>query len=1111
MSPARTAAEPEDQAIRDAAIADLETSIFMHAGAGTGKTSVLVGRLVQTVRSGKAELREIVAITFTEKAAGELRNRVRHALYTALRSADITEAARLRRALTQVDGAHIETIHAFASALLRERPLEAGVHPNFSVMDNVGEQLAFEQEWEDWLWSEEEGSAPARIERCLRLGLSLTHMRDLAHTIGEFRDLNPLQAAPPVPPPRDTLRDRRERIARLETLAAPVSAAAVALVERVRETSQALDILPDALLEADLVNLRLPTHRLGRGQGADRIRFLQAWQEFSDKHAAYAETVREQALAAFIEVASTFVGNTAQARLQRGTLNFQDLLIEASNLLEHNRDVRRYFRRRFHVLFIDEFQDTDPLQAKIVLLLAAADETADWRDAVPAPGRLFIVGDPKQSIYRFRRADIDIYGDVERVYREAAERAPGGTRVDTLRVNFRSRPGLVEWQNQIFSTLIQSPPDFPKAQPPYQHLSAFRTQTGPAVVVLRPNTGVEWRRIGEARQDEAGAIARWINAVVRSDDFPARIPDPDAASGDRRPRYRDIAVLVRTRTALELYTAALDDAGVPYHLDSGRGFFLQQEVRDAAAVLMALDDTSDEVSVVAALKSAPFGVSDLDLLEFHNAGGNFRLEPSALPVEYQGALRDPLEQLLRLRAEMKQRTLPDFVDHVLRETHLMEIQLARGSTRRAANLQIIVQRATDFAANGMESLRTFTRWLGSQTRADLAEAESPVTEVDDDVVRILTVHQAKGLEFPMVILAKLAAGDLPDRRIAVINREQERIDFQVGPRERRFSTPGFAEARQRQEVYEESEERRLLYVATTRARDWLVIPIFFTTRTLGYHRILEEALPGWLNPDAELQTTTMLTCRVEELPHVPAPTVAAIQPNAEALLHDWESAHSAALVAGGPLQEVVTPSSLGHDLPKLPRESEPPVRSADAADPAFAGEDGRALATTDTSDALLLDDVGSDGLARGTLIHDALAFADLDDWARTEKRTRDLCTERGMDAEAEPVVEHVRTAFHSTLFDRARRALRTERELPLVNVEAERIWEGYVDLAFEEDGGWVIVDYKTDRDPSAETLDGYAQQVRAYVEMLQATHATVREAWLLFTAGGDARPVPIPD
>ena len=356
---------------------------------------MLVGRLVQTVRSGKAELREIVAITFTEKAAGELRNRVRHALYTALRSADITEAARLRRALTQVDGAHIETIHAFASALLRERPLEAGVHPNFSVMDNVGEQLAFEQEWEDWLWSEEEGSAQARIERCLRLGLSLTHMRDLAHTIGEFRDLNPLQAAPPVPPPRDTLRDRRERIARLETLAAPVSAAAVALVERMRETSQALDILPDALLEADLVNLRLPTHRLGRGQGADRIRFLQAWQEFSDKHAAYAETVREQALAAFIEVASTFVGNTAQARLQRGTLNFQDLLIEASNLLEHNRDVRRYFRRRFHVLFIDEFQDTDPLQAKVVLLLAAADETADWRDAVPAPGRLFIVGDPQ--------------------------------------------------------------------------------------------------------------------------------------------------------------------------------------------------------------------------------------------------------------------------------------------------------------------------------------------------------------------------------------------------------------------------------------------------------------------------------------------------------------------------------------------------------------------------------------------------------------------------------------------------------------------------------------------------------------------------------------------
>ena len=224
MSPSGAAGDrdraPADQAVREGAQRDLDTSIFLQAGAGTGKTSVLVGRVIEAVRRGRAELREIVAITFTEKAAGELRDRVRRDLYRALNSADAAEQDRLRAAIQQVDAAHIETIHAFASSLLRERPLDAALDPGFEVMDAVSEQLRFDEDWQNWLWSEEQGAARPRIERCLRLGLRLEHLRRLAFEIAEFRDLEARERAPAVPLAGDVLDGHVRRARRIHERAA---------------------------------------------------------------------------------------------------------------------------------------------------------------------------------------------------------------------------------------------------------------------------------------------------------------------------------------------------------------------------------------------------------------------------------------------------------------------------------------------------------------------------------------------------------------------------------------------------------------------------------------------------------------------------------------------------------------------------------------------------------------------------------------------------------------------------------------------------------------------------------------------------------------------------
>ena len=1070
---------PADQQVRDLAIHDLDTSIFLRAGAGSGKTSVLVGRLIEAVRTGRAELRQIVAITFTEKAAGELRDRVRRELHGTLRSIDGEEAERLRRALGQVDAAPIETIHAFASSLLRERPLEARLDPNFRVLDAMGEQLAFEQAWQDWLWSERDPKARPRVEHCLRLGMSLSTLRDLTHRITETRDLDPRQSIAAPPPAATVYEALRSKLQ--GQVAASNEEEANPQAHKLLDQLDGFEGLAPPALEAALTQLQIAPPCMGRRRSEARIRQQEAWRALATQQRQYAEAVRSHALAELIEVAYRFVVDDAERRRREGTLTFEDLLIRARDLLVESPGALEYFRRRFEFLLIDEFQDTDPLQAEIVLLLAGQGSATHWREVEVTPGRLFIVGDPKQSIYRFRRADIDIYAEVEELFKRHPQ-GPAASRVDTLDVNFRSRPDLVAWHNHVFRELIQPDPDFLRAQPEYQPLRAHREDAGIAVIRLLPNSGVQWRRIKEAREDEAQTIVRFIQTIVETDELEVMVRESGGIT-PRRPRYRDLCLLVRNRTELELYSQALEVHGVPYHLDSGRGFFLQQETREAAALLTALDDPSDEVAVVATLKSAPFSASDLELLEFAQAGGRFRITAlDKLPADYSGPLREHYALLLQLLQQKAKMPLPVFVDHVFRETHLLEIQLARRSSQRAANLHLIVQRAADFAASEVDSLRPFVRWLSTQTRTDLAEAEWPVTEADEDVVRILTIHQAKGLEFPIVVLAKLASAQTPDRTVAVVNRERETIDFQIGRRDARFQTPRFAEEQARQRRYEAAEERRLLYVAATRARDFLVLPAFFTNRAKGYHADLDEALPGWMTLDYDVQAPGMTNVRMGQLVPVPRTMPPTPRPDVTGTRIRWQAAHEEALLAGAAPQEFVTPSRIGEDHWKEPRETEP----------------------------RRWDEAGSGrGRDLGTLIHDALRTAALADLPLSIEQSRSLCMEQGQNDLADEVEQHLRATLGSDLFARVRAADQVERELPLVLVDSDRVIEGSADLAFRDEEGWTIVDYKSTRSPSPEAIEAYERQIRTYVEAFQGTGVPVCSAFLLFTATGESREVPL--
>ena len=1115
---------PSDQAVRDRLLSELDTSFFLQAGAGAGKTRILVDRVVELVRRDHAQLRNIVAITFTEKAAGELRARIRTALSKARgRASDAAEQRRLDDALRQVDAAHIETIHAFASSLLKERPFDAGIDPGFEILDALGADLDFTDAWHGWLWREEDPRAQAAIERALRFDMPLDRLREAAQQLSRNRDLDPPRRSPAPPDPHETHAEWLQTAEQLrddyEQLGSKQAAQPETLVGWLREMP--LDD-PDELSRLLLTPART---RKPTGRSEALVALRERWDEFADQRAAYATSLRAHILNDVLAVLGAFVRDDADRRRREGRLTFEDLLIEARNLLVSSAGARRFFRERYSHILIDEFQDTDPLQAEIVLLLAAEQDTNDWTNASPAPGRLLVVGDPQQAIYRFRRADIDTYTKVRSLFEQAAEANAEGTAETRLSVNFRSRPELIAWYNRTHAQVLRADETWPTAQAQHQILEPHREEAGPGVVVV-PSAKQEYANLDEAREDEADAVARIIRAMVDGrTDF--------ALLDGRPPSFRDIAILVNNRTKLELYIDQLEAAGIPYHHDSGRGFFTRQEIRDLTAILTALDDPSDEVAVVASLKSPPWSASDQELFDYSRSGGDrgghvegrtrattriaptgegrdgpqggprarFTLRPEDVPDGYEGPLREALAELRELRSALRDRSLPDFVGHVLRESRLLEAQFAmpRGQLR-AANLLMMVQRAGDFAEAGDDSLRPFVRWLSERSATDLPEAESATSEAADNVVRVLTMHQAKGLEFPIVILPKLALRH--DRQEHLHRRpraEPDRLRDRpaVGPlgdgglRPRRRARAGLPRRRAAPPALRRHDPRAgLAGRADLPARQQPRLPRVLRGRDPqlaggGQRRLdcrgrLDDRPPRrHVRPGAGDSAGAGRARRRRDHGRVASP------PRRGAYQRRPRPARADALGDRPRRREARArrPAHRARGRGRRSRTADRRVRSPQPRD---------APRQRDPRGARALR--GRKTRARRCAAQSASASAAMSRsmmcWPTSSGRWTTRCSER------------------------ARKSAQHVFEMPLVlhrsNNGGSEIIEGQADLVFEEPEGWVVVDFKSDREFDPELERSYQQQVALYAEMLSAAGAQVREAWLLYTHSGEARSVGLP-
>ena len=805
---------PADAEERRRAVEDLDTTFLVEAAAGSGKTTLLLGRIVNLVRCGRAPLREIAAVTFTEKAAAELRVRLRGVL----------AREGLHEALRELEVARIGTIHAFAAGLLRERPVEAGVDPGFTVADPLTARLLQDRTWEAWLPEalSDPGEADT-VREAIERGLGLDRLRDLAYALVEMRDrFGGLPGPEDLPePPAELNADVRDTLLRLAEVARtaardPEDRAARTIADLALWVNQTAALPEAEQVRALLGPARLPDKpaRLGnktkwRSKSAlEECRAgLLSLHERVDRARA---TARHNLIAGLARWAAGFARAYDRAKERAGCLDFLDLLLRARNLVRDRPDVRRDFQAAIRYRLVDEFQDTDPLQLEMVLSLA---------EGAP-PGSLFVVGDPKQSIYRFRRADIETYED-------AKTTLAGRGEVLTIRANFRSTRAILDTVNGVFDGVMVPPADG-AYQPAYVALEPSpRTEDGgpPAVVALAPDAPPP-AGVGEAAAEEARLVAAYLVREVEE---------------ARRFRYGDVALLFRAMTSVAAYEDALRAAGVPFRTVGSRTYYDRSEVGWTIAALAAIEDPHDPVALVGVLRSPFFGISDETLLRLHAQGGEFcYLRP--LPAGADPALAHAWDLLGALHLERNAVPAAAVVERLLSETAVLAAYaLEPEGEARVANLLKVLDTARALEATGALTFRGLVRWLRDRGASRYEEGESAVDA--EDAVRLMTIHKAKGLQFPVVVVPDLGR-EGPWRPPTVLaDRASGRLAVNLGELgDDVMTTLDWEEAEAREILRVDAESIRVLYVALTRAERHLVLPVPPRAGTRGFYQLLGSLL-----------------------------------------------------------------------------------------------------------------------------------------------------------------------------------------------------------------------------------------------------------------------------
>lgn len=1138
MSQPASSALEHDRAARRQIATSLDESLLVEAAAGTGKTTVLVERVIAVLQSGRTTVDRLVAVTFTRKAAGELKLRLRQELDRARENAPGPDERRhLEAAVARLEEAHIGTIHSFCAEILRERPVEAGIDPAFREIDEEEATQRYGRAFQGWI-ERKLSEMPLGLQRSLsRMAIEssfggsspLGRLRDAGRNLAEWRDF-------PTPWERRPF-DREQEIDRLLDEVDALSDHFHACPNRHDYLRRALE--PAALfaiwvqrsesvgerdydeLEARLVDLerQLQNKLSWKGRGkwfsaeVPRETVLEERAHLLQELATFKNAADGDLAAQLHGELQEVVDDYGELKRRNGELDFLDLLLVTRDLVRDQAGVRHYLQQRFTHLFVDEFQDTDPLQAEILLLLAADDPAEnDWTRARPTPGKLFLVGDPKQSIYRFRRADVLLYQQIK----ERLTTQDGGLSLVHLSRSFRSVRPLQQAINAAFGDQMSF--DSRAGQPAYIPLDPHRDGPAdqPQIIALPApepfgRSRITKTQIESCLPDTVAAFVEWLTR-----DSGWVVEDPEERGSMRPIGPRDVAILFRrflswNRDVTERYLLSLEARGIPHLLVGGRSFHQREEVETLRAALTAIEWPDDELSVFATLRGDLFAIADHLLVQFRASSGTlhpFRplgeLEnPELLPIA------DALAQLARLHRQRNHLPIVETIQQLLELSRAQAgFALRPAGNQVLANVQRICDLARSFEMRGGLSFRGFVERLNDEAERP-GSSQAPVLEEGADGVRIMTAHAAKGLEFPVVILADITA-NLTRREAGLY------VDVPNGLAAHKLlgCSPWPLQDNAELELdRDRAEAIRVAYVAATRARDLLVVPAVGT----------DPWETGWVSPlNAAIYPQRPAYRRAEPAPGCPpfGPTTVLryaenfgglpeepIQPgrhqplrgdhrvvwwdprclrlgtegnlglrreqilspgeNDDPARHGldryqaWHAAREKALEAGKrPQFEVVTPS----EIQKPPVDFSPSLEMISLARPIPRPS----------------------GPRFGTLVHTVLRDVDYTADHETIRALAEMHA-RLLEADGEEVAAAttcVANALAHPLLQRAAQSAHCHREAPLtVALDNRQRIEGTLDLAFFENDTWTVVDFKTDTDLGA-SREKYLAQLAWYLKSL---------------------------
>lgn len=1097
-----------DQADRIRALTDHTSTLLVEAGAGSGKTSLMAGR-VALMLAGGIPPRNIAAITFTELAAGQLFSRIAEFVDELLDGkipynmkevlpdglGDI-QRQNLDQARQHINELTATTIHGFCQQLVRPYPVEANVDPGARVMDEADASLAWQDMLKrflrDRLDKEDDGGALAAFVEVAGNRSELAIVT-LAAFLRRHRTARPADIAF-THDAVDSFESAVDAFSQWLNGVGYVEATTADLATELRDLSDAFGRhLGGDVDDAKLVRLAvdpLPCSALtqkfawrawgrkgkwetaaaaggsskaegGRVSGQGDVLYKavgEAWLHLQGMIAA----AGFRALAIeFDELLKRYGAYKREAAL----LDFDDLLLKAVELLRTNEQVRRALADRYTKVLVDEFQDTDPFQAEILWRLCGeGDDSMDWRARSLRDGALFCVGDPKQAIYRFRGADVDTYVEA----REAIRRQFPDNVLE-ITANFRSLRPILDWVNERFAGHLSA-----DGQPGFQNLASTQEPNDNLPRVARLDIDVDSAgdkvRQNEAREAEASAVAEFCQRLIGS----YRLQDKGRAE-DPFVKPGDIALLAPGGTQLWRYERALEQAGIPVASQAGKGFFRRQEIQDLIAITRTLSDNRDTVAFGALMRGPLVGLTEeniLDIVEGLPAPDDktriprYSLWTTADKVVHPLA-RDVVTVLQGLATRARSTTPFELLAEAIEELRVRPILKQRhpgGAERALANVDLFLEMARPYDVRGLGAFASDMR-----TRWENAEAEiEGRPDAEEQAVHLITMHSAKGLEWPIVIPVNTMTDPRSESGL-LFDRSSDTVHHHLGP----VQDSAYEEILENERAQQDRERIRLLYVACTRAAELLIIPTLSTGKS------------GWLG---------LMDLGLADLAPFDVGSYAADLPPTVADIGNTQDGDTFASEAARVVRSTRT------------IQWRQPSRHEMSEDDAEVAE---AVATV-----IVEDDIGrleiQGGPRRGTILHklmeEVLTGEVPADPDYLQARSAELMSQLGETSADDPahglvpselansVVKTLALPAISALADRLRPEFAVYGfQTDSSDAQNEVALSGVADaVALGPDGRIeVVVDWKSDISPDAATREKYRSQVRDYLEASGAARGLV--------------------